>query len=210
MAINSLKSDSAPSGGSARIPGALEHVQTQSFFAVPSVSLDRCFTGQYANYRALLHITASSTNAYTEFRMRLAGVDASGANYTFQQTEASGASVSGLSVANATQGRVNYHDSTYSGAPTTMEIFAPALAQHTSVIALGYYREVSATTMKMRQMVNHHAIALAYDGLTILPSGGTITGTISVFGYGDDARYAIGDGMVVATGTNIYMSENYS
>ena len=47
----------------------------------------------------------------------------------------------------------------------------------------GIHRETAATTVKARREWNYHSLTTAYDGITIYPASGNITGTIAIFGY---------------------------
>jgi hypothetical protein len=168
----------ANSGGSASASGG-----AVTFTGVSSISLNGCFSTTYDNYEILVQITASSAAAYTGMRMRVAGTDSSAASYSSQSFEATGTSVQASRLASQTNWLVTYHDTSYPGGFASLMVNAPALARNTNMFSTLPYREVAATQMTYRAMAGVHTVTTAYDGFSLAPSSGTITGVVSVYGY---------------------------
>jgi hypothetical protein len=62
----------------------------------------------------------------------------------------------------------------------TANIFSPNLAQFTQILSHGNYGAASST---IYMTSGAHEVATAYDGMTLYPTSGTITGTLRVYGY---------------------------
>ena len=186
LKVASINNPSAGSGGLAistagLVSGAgLDLITSSTFSAVSSVSINNCFTSTYDTY--LLHYdqTALSGGAvYLNFRMRAAGADATAANYRFAYMEGYTAGVAGGAANGQAFGRLGFVSNTNDVAYMAT-IFRPALASFTKVISDGARDNGS---MSRLSFVSRHEVATAYDGITIYPDAGTLTGTIRVYGY---------------------------
>ena len=70
-----------------------------TFSASTAVSVNGCFTSTYDNYLIVVDISATSANSIPQFRLRLAGTDASGAtDYYSNSLVGSGASTAAAAV----------------------------------------------------------------------------------------------------------------
>ena len=179
LRVASINNPSAGSGGLAisaagNVTGAgLDLIVTQSFSAVASISLDNVFTGDYDNYRIIVPVLVSEI-ASLELRMRLSGTDAT-TNYERQRLTAESTTVTASRASRASMDLTTH----YTGyGLTTLEIASPYLARATNIMSLSINSQPST-----RWYGGQHTTATAYDGFTIYPGDGTITGTISVYGY---------------------------
>lgn len=150
------------------------------FTAVTSLSLNGVFTSAYDNYLIVLNGYGSADTG-TNFRLRAAGSDASGASdYVFQYLLASGsATPSGARDSAQTFGRIgNLMTTQRSG--IQVHIYGPYLAQATA------WRSVTVDGLssgRIQDFANTHDLSTSYDGFTIYPNSGDFTGTVHVFGY---------------------------
>jgi hypothetical protein len=160
---------------------SLELVLTQPFTASTAVNINSVFSSTYSNYQILLDVQSQSTTMTIGLRMRAAGTDASGANYysgTVGGNYGSAASVYGPRTNAGTSATVT--TSTLSGPHAhTLDVIGPALARKTALI--GYYMD-SYNAFGYTMWINHD-VASAYDGFSLIPSTGNITGSVSVYGY---------------------------
>jgi hypothetical protein len=157
----------------------LVFINTTAFSAVSSVSLpDNTFTTTYDNYRMMFQGVAS-TNNDLNIRMRAAGVDASGANYNAQFVLGNGTSVSAARSANATSGRL--FEILVANCIASIDIYNPALAVATSMFTSMGARPNSSIAIKIE--TTGHTLETAYDSMTFIPTSGTITGSVQVYGY---------------------------
>lgn len=159
----------------------LDHITTQSFSAVSSVSIDNCFTSEYDNYRFSLNFyneTATTTGLYMRFRSN--GSDYTGTTYTYlleYMTNAGGPyRAYSVSVTNIQIGSVG----DFRGAGF-IEVFGPKITDRT--ISTGLIYAVGSSTNA--SMISHSTdyAQNSFDGFTLYPSSGTLTGKISVYGY---------------------------
>lgn len=154
------------------IKPALVLITTQSFTAASTVSLDSVFTSDYDNYRFVLRMQSSGSHTPT-WRLRAAGVDDSGAtNYYNSTNGATGGSGSSFSISSTSIGSA---DTTF----MVSEVSGPALAAQTTCITITN----QTSGFQGTDLYQTARTSTVYDGLTVIPSAGTITGTISVYGY---------------------------
>jgi hypothetical protein len=163
------------------IQPALVHINTTTFSAVSSVSVDNCFTSDYENYRVLINAQTASGLAAFYTRLRASGVDATTANYdiTGIYVQTNGATGANACAIGATSGQLQGIASTASS--YTMDIMTPYLAKRTFTMGQWLYGQYFGSNSNM------HTLANSYDGFTIYPASSTITGTIRVYGYRNGA-----------------------
>ena len=185
MAINGLRyaagafattSDLASNAG-------LNLVAVSTFSAASSVSVNNCFNATYNNYLIKFSTTTISANGNLLMRMRVGGTDASGASSYIRQVLLSYSST----VAAATQTDAQWQVGGLStGTPEcamSMEIFGPFLAVKTNATNRNVQYEGAGSVWQSAADGFNHTQATSYDGFTIYPNTGNITGTIRVYGY---------------------------
>ena len=170
------------SSGAVEINGSmtgagLDLITTQSFSAVSSVSLDNCFTGIYDNYRVLVNATRSAS-AELSIRMRLSGSDISTATYNRQYIRASGTTVFSTSQSSQTGMSLTANNAATQGV-FDATIYSPSKAEVTFMTSLG--RQISVGYIFFHSSTQTDSTA--FDGMTLRCDSGTITGTVSVYGY---------------------------
>ena len=149
-----------------------------TFTAATTVSVNGCFTSTYDNYMMFLNVPSASGNADFNYRMRLAGTDASGANYSYAYMNVASA-FAGVRTLNATSGLLGGYGA--SMGHTTVTVQMPALAQRTGMRAIG--NAGTGAAYQLYDLGATHDVATAYDGISILASGGAnITGTLRIYG----------------------------
>ena len=151
-----------------------------AFTGASSVSVNNCFTSAYTNYKLILNVPTSS-NA-VGFRLRASGTDASTNYYAVNYDMYShNTAISATAAQQATTYIFAGSDKTQ----TMGEIFNPQLAQVTGFSWQGISWE-PATPRAQTTNTNYkglHNAATAYDGFTIFPITGTMTGTYALYGY---------------------------
>jgi hypothetical protein len=151
-----------------------------TFSGVSSISLNGVFNSTYDNYRINMDISGSTTIGM-DFRLRASGTDSS-ANYSRQYIYGDGASLSSgrvtsvsawgaIDVTSSTRGAVSY------------DIFNPFLAKQTLMFGVNASRYPSSTYLAINGY--GHDTTNSYDGISFIPSTGTISGNISIYGYKD-------------------------
>jgi hypothetical protein len=159
--------------------GGLVLLNTTTFSAVSSVSVNNVFNSTYENYRMILTITSKGTTAHTNFRFRVSGSDntASSYNWTaayylasnnFQSYRTTSASFSQI-----------FNSIGQDREQASIEMYAPNLAYTTAASISGSH---GAGDINWNGSLGHNS-STQFDGFTIYPSTGTITGTIEIYGY---------------------------
>lgn len=120
-----------------------------------------------------------STSAILRLRWRLSGTDNSTANsYIYQYIL--GNAAAGIS-AGVTGDFGALTDIKDAANIVTVDIYGVALARITNAVSTEY--GLGTGTDFVGNYGNYHNQTTAYDGFTIYPSTGTITGTLRVYGY---------------------------
>jgi hypothetical protein len=155
------------------------HLHTESFSAVSSVSIDDVFSADYDNYLMVDRLTNSVGGQPLNVRLRSAGIDDTSAKYSNQFFAAYGSSTIAIRSTSQTTNRIGAVDTARSSRTTTITF--PAVATVTAFLVNCGYR--SGTNLELS--VEHTAVATnaAYDGLTIFPASGNISGSIRIYGY---------------------------
>lgn len=151
------------------------------FTAVTTLSLNGVFTSDYGNYLMVITHEFSENSILLQCRLRVSGTDASGTNYTYQRLFAGNNNIiSGRTTSStvANIGRSSYATGIPGG--DNVYVYGPALAQPTAFRNVNVSPEGGAV---IEDSASTHSLSTAYDGITLLPNGGSISGTVHVFGY---------------------------
>jgi len=157
---------------------ALVYITQATPSAVNTVSINNCFTSTYTNYRIIANFTAAVGDASLTARLRVSGTDAT-TNYSSQRV------FGAVTSAGASQNQAGTDElyiaditgSTVTNNYISFELSSPALAQATSGMSIGGKSDV------VQIVAIGHSTATAYDGITFLFGGTSVTGIIRVYGY---------------------------
>jgi hypothetical protein len=156
-------------------------LNTTSFSGVASQSVNNVFSATYRNYRVIINITGASTSTNLRPRFRASGVDSSASYYHVMSFIVSG---SGSLTVQQSQ---NINDMVLGDYDTTSQMI--------TVMDICNVFTSSKTSFNYQTAMNHstnarsfvgagmHDVASSFDGMTILAQTGTITGSVSVYGY---------------------------
>jgi len=155
---------------------------TVTFSGSSSVSLNGVFTGTYSAYRVVLKLSASTALAHVWIRLRNAGTDGSGpcygGSYIVNQIGTAGT----YTTNGGGNVQIGYTSSQTTGkVGSVIDIHSPAIA--TSKIFNHAHAGIDNSYVQMSNGSTLYENSGTFDGLTILPSSGTFTGTLSVYGY---------------------------
>jgi hypothetical protein len=167
--------------------GSADTLGTVTFSGCSSVSLNGIFTSTYINYRLVANLSGgNATELDVYWRLRANGTDSSGASeYRFAITRLGS---NGTSYNQPATGTNQFQFATISNisseyASATVEVLRPNISSaytqyHMQNVTLG-------NTSNLFHSIGGGIITntTAYDGLTFYPNGGSITGTVSVYGY---------------------------
>jgi hypothetical protein len=152
---------------------------TVSFSGATSISLNNVFTSTYTNYYVNISISSSSASSTLNWRMRSSGADNTG---SFYYTGGTFARITGTTGSFATNGTNSGFFSWLNGeAYVSLNLANPALPVRTN----GYSNALANDGASLAGIScgQSHFVTTAYDGITIFPGTGNMTGTIQVFGY---------------------------
>ena len=169
----------AATGGS----GSISATGAVSFTSASAISLNDVFSSTYDNYRIVLNISSQNTagNAVT-MRLRVSGSDATTNYFTYSYHTRT--SLGAIGADNGNPGSVffvGYANPTYPTASVT-DIYSPFETRKT--VGTMQFMGGDSTTFFGSQGGFVHDTSASYTGFTILAaSGGTITGSVSIYGY---------------------------
>lgn len=168
--------------GSPLPSGDLRFITSAAGSAVASLSVDNCFSADYDHYLIMKNLLGSAGGAPYRVRLRVGGADASGANYRYQTLLATGSSTSGSRTTGDTQWNepMGYTETTAFafGRLWISNPFAAVRTTAWTAYTYGFYAGVNYLATQMYE----HDLATSYDGFTVYPSTGTLTGSIYVYG----------------------------
>jgi hypothetical protein len=166
----------ANSGGSASTTA-----NTTTFSGVSSISLNGVFTTTYDNYRVVLDY-ASSTTLNVFIRYRTSGTDNTGASYQRQSLETASNVATAVRTTNQTSGFIG-QGNTSGRSGVVGDIITPQTAAPTVFINASFAFYNSTAPVVWPNQTAAFSTTTQFDGFSIFPDTGNITGTISVYGY---------------------------
>ena len=177
-----LTADSTASTGikwatPATVTGGLELIQTTSFSAVSSQSINSVFSSTYDSYRVVFSATAAAALTMT-MRLRASGTDDSGANYTIQELFANNTALNGYRSSAQTSWSMVVVRSTLL-TPMAFDIFNPFKASPT--VGLGKTVDIGDPASKDFLIIQNQNTS--YDGFNMICSTSNMTGYVSIYGY---------------------------
>lgn len=151
---------------------------TVSFTAVSTVSLNDVFNSTYKNYRIVLNVETLSTTLNISSRFRTAGSDNTTANYNYLlntnnssiQTDAFNSDRSQTSALIKSAGVTSQY--------FVLDVMNPKATFITTVTGQGNELLSNLLTFGFG-----FGLTTSFDGISFIASTGTITGTVSVYGY---------------------------
>lgn len=155
---------------------ALVHINTTSFSAVATQSINNVFSADYRNYK-IIYDAVHNSSSDIRLRYRASGSDNSTANYTQQGLSAATTAVTGFRLASQTIGHLS---GTAGISRAEIIVMAPNLSLATSYIA-----NIFSGDADIRIVASNFGLTTVFDGFSIFPNTGTITGQISVYGLKD-------------------------
>ena len=148
-----------------------------TFTAVTSLSLNGVFSADFDNY-VVSYRGTSSTAPSLDSRLRASGTDASGSNYTYQRLLASSTTVAAARTSSTSVLRLGESENGNENGHTVF-IYGPFLAQPTAARSVTMHAESGA---RISDYAGTHSLSTSYDGITIFPTGGNLTGKLQVYG----------------------------
>jgi hypothetical protein len=156
-------------------------LNTTSFSAVASQSINDVFSATYANYLINFNALQNTSNGTIVFKYRTSGSDNSTTNYFFSITGLSTSGSDNLQAASDTQ---SYFVRGFAGGrvAANLNIYSPQLSQTTlsTSTASGTTGGGNQASYVGGSLFNATTV---FDGISFITSAGTMTGTIRIYGY---------------------------
>ena len=154
-------------------------LNTTSFSAVASQSVNDVFSSTYENYLILGNNIQSTSGGNITMRLRVGGADNSSANYNRGYVIWTGSSLSGADENAATSWTIGRGDVSLSSA-FNIQLNSPFTATYTS--GIGHWSLLNSTDPYYVGQSLGTTVTTSYTGFTLFPSG-NMTGSVSVYGY---------------------------
>jgi hypothetical protein len=157
----------------------------EDFSGVAAYSRNGVFSATYQNYLLVVSGLLTSVAAAITLRMRAAGVDDSSTNYSFAVNETTSAAAnapSGSAVPTAM--RVATPLVGASAGHFAVELSDPAVAQRTMAMTRASLR--SGANLSSFVGAGFSNTATVFDGVTVITSAGTMSGTARIYGFRND------------------------
>jgi len=155
-------------------------LQTQTPTAAGSVTFDNVFSATYRHYSLILDCTTTASTAIA-LQLRTSGLSTIATNYANQRLVAGGTSVSAArntTVASFTM--LGTLSTTATSVRTN--IYSPFLAQATQFDQNGIWTS-DGTQIEYVPYVGAHTLATSYAGIILTTGSGTMTGSVSLYGW---------------------------
>jgi hypothetical protein len=156
-------------------------INTTSFSAVASQSINDVFSSTYTNYRIYINAKSSVGETDGRLRLRVSGADASGVNYVYANSSlgANGTSYNQTSGGNSfiVLGRIGANGD----GQIVTDISKPNEATRTTTAS--YIACDGTTTFFNGISAGLYALTTVFTGFTFIAESGTMTGSVSVYGY---------------------------
>ena len=148
-----------------------------AFSGASAVTADSVFTSAYSNYRILMTSTTAAGAPQMNVTLRAGGVAAT-TNYNLNQLNVTGATLTGASVAAGASWALGLTTTTASW--WAIDLFNPQVAAATQLIS-SMSQAAGASWLTWANNTN----ATSYDGIGFTPGSSTITGSYTIYGYGE-------------------------
>ena len=148
-----------------------------TFSGTESISLNGVFNSTYDNYQVVLDETLSASGT-VRLRVRTTS-DETGAVYDLQRGSFSGSGANSIRASNSTNPPITFTSfDRFSG---TIEFFAPNTTQNTTYKIAGIGNNAGTTYAEF--VACEVETTTQYSGFTIYADTGTMTGTMTIYGF---------------------------
>jgi len=160
------------------------------FSSASSISVNGVFSSTYRHYKVVWSVNGSSQAAYLRWKNRSAGTDTTDSSYTTVGAlwSVSAGTGSGTNIGTGNQGTSSmicgYYQTAVSAGGGIIEVQQPFIADYTTLSFMGGGNNNNSSLGSVQGTAIHY-VASSYDGFTIIPSGGIVTGSLCVYGYNE-------------------------
>jgi hypothetical protein len=148
-----------------------------------TVTVDNVFTSAFDNYVIVLNVKNNANNdTGITFQFRNAGATIGGTAYSKNNIQSYGSTVA----ATGTNGTSNWNFGSVSQtsySQTVATIGNPAVAKSKALQFQNAHAQTAFSALDTNTGYGVNTTATAYDGMILTVSGGTLTGTLKIYGY---------------------------
>lgn len=164
--------------------GGVTLVTTSTFTTSSAVNINNCFTTTYANYKIVSFFSAVSTGQEIFMKFRNAGTDRSDANYLSNNRGTDdGGTLATRAFAGGSSGMSLGFSSGSHTFSSDVDVFGPLAFQRGVILGMSFGQLSIGGGFASWRIGGKFNNASTSDGFSVIPSTGTITGTIRVYGY---------------------------
>jgi hypothetical protein len=158
-------------------------LNTTSFSAVASQSVNDVFSATYDNYRVVISVKGS-TNLFVEMRYRVSGADNTTSSYNFAWTvlDESNASNNQFQSGSTIMRLPTITTTEYYGG-TDLTILDPFKTERTRAVGTGYGLRSNYTAAASYAGGTLFDANTSFTGFSLIASTGNMTGSVSTYGY---------------------------
>lgn len=165
--------------GGASSSGALTFIKKVDFTTSSSIDFSDSFSTTYDNYLIMGSFTATD-NGDLNYRFRVGGSDNSTSNYNFQVVDIAGTGVAASRQTSQTAGRIVATRTGGERSSFSATFFNPFASKTKQYVGQGCL--YTNSNFYVNNISGSFDATTSFTGMTIYPSGGTVTGTIRIFG----------------------------
>jgi hypothetical protein len=151
-----------------------------AFSAVASVTADSIFTSAYTNYRIIIRFQQSAGQLGMQFRA--SAVDTT-SNYNYQTFTSSSTTNTGARATAQAQALIGNNSGGAFWQLSTVDLTGVQLAEPTVYHSLAVRNDGAYTVPSAYTAFGNQSDSTAFDGIKILTTSGTITGSYTIYGY---------------------------
>jgi hypothetical protein len=158
-------------------------ITSQSFTTSSAVNVNNVFSSTYQNYKIVVTFTANTNAGNLQYRMRVSGTDNTSSVYSYWEVEpnANGATLYTSVGKSLAQGNLGYYSASGDGGIFEFIISRPFDTTPTTITGL-YSTTDASNTLVTGFQGNAHRANTSYDGISLIPSSGTLTGNVRIYG----------------------------
>ena len=158
-------------------------LNTTSFSAVASQSVNDVFSATYDNYKIIFDLDSTSAGGTSiVMRLRVAGADNSSANYWNNRMIAQATTVASGGATTADTSFLSFGEYDTGVSTFDYDLYNPFATKVTSLVGIGQFRYTSFYQHSQLK-TGQTTVTTSYTGFTLISSAGTMTGKVRIYGY---------------------------
>jgi hypothetical protein len=151
-----------------------------TFTTCATISLNGVFSSDYDNYQVIMRHTGSTSVTF-RLRFRVSGSDDSTTNYFAQILESYSTTTSTVRNSSVSEISLGSTAAIQSGGHTFW-VYGPFLRQQTALFSISGAPWSASFPNYLIDNAALHAVSNSYDGFSLYPGSGTISGSLAVYG----------------------------